>query len=148
MFLHVIAVDRQLTIHPAPDKPLSLALDEVFAFFGKTRTRDLVATTEDGRVLDAKKTAAQNGLVGDEVVRVGAPAKVKKAAPVEEVRPPTAEVREEPEPEVQHPAVTFKKPRPSRAKPKAPAPAAKPRKRDHAVGIDVSLGSPPTGKRG
>lgn len=70
MHLHIVALDRQYTVITEEDAPLGDALDQVFQFFGKSRTKELGVATLDGHRCDPAKSPEENGLVGDEVVLV------------------------------------------------------------------------------
>lgn len=74
MFLHIVAVDRQLSVHAEEKKPLSHAIDQAFKFHKKVRSAALVTQTADGSKLDPAKTPKANGLEENDLVYVIAPA--------------------------------------------------------------------------
>lgn len=74
MFLHIVAVDRQLSVHAEEKKPLSHAIDQAFKFHNKTRSAGLVTEAAGGRKLDPSKTPKANGLSEGQMVYVHTPA--------------------------------------------------------------------------
>lgn len=79
MFLHIVAVDRQLSVHAAEKKPLSKAIAEAFKFHKKSLPAGARVETEDGTVLSASKTAKENHLSENDVIFVRDPAQDEPA---------------------------------------------------------------------
>lgn len=74
MFLHIVALDRQLSVHADEKKPLSKAIDEAFKYHKRTRLASHVVTSAQGLKLDPAKTPTASGLKENDVVYVGEPA--------------------------------------------------------------------------
>lgn len=92
MHLHVIAIDRQLTVFSEEGKSLGQLADTAFAFHKLRRTGDMAAVTAAGRRLDLAKSPEENGLKDDELVMVRKleelpPASSKVVAPREAAAP-------------------------------------------------------------
>ena len=73
MFLHIVAVDRQLSVHAKDRKPLSAAISEAFRFHKKralSKSFVVVGEGEAERFLDPTKTPVANKLADNDVIYV------------------------------------------------------------------------------
>lgn len=82
MFLHIVALDRQLSVHADEKTPLWDAIDEAFEYHGKKRGAPHRALSAEGLTLDPRKTPKANGLEENDIVYVTTPAPIvtKKVA--------------------------------------------------------------------
>lgn len=70
MFLHIVAVDKQLSVQTEDGKPLSHAIQQVFKFHGKKQLGKHKARDEKGKVLTASKTPKALGLKENDTIYV------------------------------------------------------------------------------
>ncbi len=68
IFIHVIADDKQLSVHADVNKPLSEAVDAAFKHHKKTRTKKHKARDSKGKVISLAKTPAELKLKDDYII--------------------------------------------------------------------------------
>lgn len=73
VFLHIVAVDKQISIHASEKKRLSVAIAEAFRFFKKTIPKNCVVRDNDGDKISSEKTPKELALEENQVIYVRDP---------------------------------------------------------------------------
>jgi hypothetical protein len=92
-FLHIVAVDRQYSVHAAKKKPLSVAVAAAFKALKKTLPTSHRIELEDGTKLSATKTITENGIADDTVIYVRDPSQEPVGTPAKKSRKSTRKRR-------------------------------------------------------
>lgn len=70
MFLHIVAVDKQLSVHIEGGEPLSKAIARAFKFHGVRQSGKHRAKNAAGKVLATERTPKALGLKDEDMVYV------------------------------------------------------------------------------
>lgn len=70
MFLHIVAVDKQLSVHADENQPLDVAIAEVYKHHKKKRNSKHEVVDANDEFIDSSMTPKEIGLKENEVIRV------------------------------------------------------------------------------